>query len=721
MKTWTLLATALAFLALDTFAGACFIHSPLPVELIEDHITIDVIDQVATKQYTCTFYNPNQGSVEGGTCYMEVEPGAQIDKMTLQMEGKVIEGEILDVDTANRVFQEILARGGSPALLEFYGNGLVRAQVPRIPPMGTVTAILRYTTYLKSENGLFRMRVLNTNPKAMLKPLKRVTVTATIKSTDAIKSVYSPTHNIKVTRKDDHNVTMFMEEINYLPRTPLALYWHVADGGLGMGSIAYRDDEERGHFMLMISPSVATGEQVIPKDVVFCMDTTGSMAKDERFVQMRQALRECLGKLNRDDRFNVVTFGTDIRSLAERPIEATAKNVKAARGVVDELDAHGAASQEEALEAALGRFEDSSRPKYVVFLTDGNPGIAEEELKPTAARIRKLNRSGARIFVIGVGNEINAKLLDLIAEESGGGCEYVMPKESVSERLSDAYTKISNPVLSDLELRFEGIRVEEVYPRRMPDVFKGQQVVVFGRYLVGEQPPAGKAVLSGRVDGKSATFEYPLTFPVISPSNDFLPRIWAGRKLAHMIEQVRIDGTNDVLVKQITRLAKQYGIVTPYTSYLVSDDIISHGSPVGGDHEEAQFTSALRAEKADSRAPAGEPSGGGARAGFRGRSLRRLQQAQGLNELENLAEDSTGRTAKEVMQKVRTIGPKTFYVSDGVWYDGTFDPDSRLSVIEVKLASEAYAKLIDTLPGLARYLSLTKVVVLYRGKVYKIV
>lgn len=688
MRTIKLLCTALAIVAIDSAVSACFIHSPLPVELIEDHITIEVNDQVATKTYTCTFYNPNQGSVEGGTCYMELEPGAQIDEMTLEMDGREIQAEILEADKARQVFQEILDRGGSPALLEFYGNGLVRAQVPRIAPMGKVVAKLRYTTYLKADNGLFRMRVLNTNPKAWLKPLKRVAVEATIRSKAPIKSVYSPTHDMTVERTDDHLVKVRYEEENYLPKTPLALYWHVAEGAFGMGAISYRDDEERGYFMLMVTPGVES--EVAPKDVIFCVDASGSMRKDDRFKQMQAALRRCLGKLNPRDRFNVIAFGLDVRALAPRPVESAE-----ASEFIDGLEARGSSSLVEALEACT--FEESSRPKYIVLLTDGDPG------READAKLDELADRGARIFCIGVGNEVNVKLLDRLAERSGGACAYVMPRESVEDRLADAYEMIANPVLADVKIEFEGLRVEEVLPARAPDLFKGQQLVVFGRYLVGEAPLAGKARLSGRVAGKDVSFEYPLEFPRIETTNDFLPRIWAGRKIEHLLDAEQPD------VPTITRLAKHFGIVTPYTSYLVTDDMITHGSPVSEEFQGERLSAALVAREV-----------GGKFKSYARRGRWSGAHEAGLFYLDNLAVQSTGRTEKEVMQKVRNIGPKTFYVSDGVWYDGVYDPKLYPDVVDVTQGSDEYKALIEKLPGLARYFSLTKVVVLYRGQVYRV-
>ncbi len=696
-------------LAMHPSGDACFIHSPLPVELIEDHITIDVQDQVATKEYTCTFYNPNQGSVEGGTCYMEVEPGAQVDKMTIEIEGRQLQGKILEADAARREFQEILARGGSPALLEFYGNGLIRAQVPRIPPMGKVTAVLRYTTYLQSDNGLFRMRVLNTNPKAWLKPLKRVTVKATIKTRDPIKSVYSPTHDIQVARHDAHRVTVSLDQENYLPRTPLSLYWHVAAGELGLGSIAYRDDEERGFFMLMLSPQLQA--EPLPKQIVFCMDASGSMHKEGRFPQMKRGLQNCLDRLDRRDRFNIVTFGTDARSFEPRPIQATRENVERAKKYVGALHARGASEWEEALARALGQFGSSKEPKFVVALTDGGPALSEADLAQAVARIRGLNGSGARIFALGVGNEVNTKLLDLVCEDSGGHCDYVLPRESVEERLSDCFDRVSHPVMSDLALGFEDLKVEEVFPRRIPDLIRGRQIVVFGRYRVGESPAPGRVTLTGRVGDRIVRFEYALHLPASQLSHDFLPRVWAGRKIAHRIEEMKRHGPTKEVVEEIVRLAKQFGIVSPYTSYLVSEDIIDHGN---------SMAPGLMAQRVQGRyRDFAESNWAGDLAVEGARFERRLSWGEGLHALDELAVAASGRSAKEVMQKVRSIGPKTFYLSDGVWYDSAYDPELHPEPTRVVMGSDEFRQLLDRLPGIARYFSLTQVIVLYRGKVYR--
>jgi Ca-activated chloride channel family protein len=704
MRAATLLAIALAPLAMHSIVEGCFIHSPLPVELIEDHITIDVTDQIAVKQYTCTFFNPNAQAVVGGTCYMEVEPGAQVDKMTLQLEGKEVQAEILDSEKAKKVFQEILNRGGSPALLEFYGNGLIKADVPRIAPHGKVTAVLRYTTILKSESGLFRMQVLNTNPKAWIKPLKKVTVNATLRSQKPLKSIYSPTHSVTVVRKDDFNAQVSFEQNDYLPRTPLALYWHVAEGEVGLSVLTYRDEEERGHFMLMMSPALeAVGLKIPAKEIVFCIDTSGSMIEDERLAQVKKALQHCVSKLGAEDKFNIVTFSTEAQAMSDGLVEAGAHR-KRASAYIEKLIARGGTAIEEGLALSFGQFTNSAWPKMVVFLTDGAPTIGETDPDRLAAIARKLNASGARMFVFGVGNDVNTKLLDLLAQDHRGTCDYVLPKEDIERRVSEFYEKVASPVLSDVTIRFQDLKVEEVFPRRTPDLFKGQQIVLFGRYFVEDSTwaPEKKAIVSGKIDGREVSFEYTLSFPSQSSRNDFLPRVWAGRKVAFLLEEIRRNGTSKEMVDEVTRLAKQYGIVTPYTSYLVTQDMAPGASPSSFGYLKS------REEWGD-------------KAVLYSRRESELRDAKNGADFDAMTESSSGKSGAEIMQKMRTIGPKTFYSSGGVWYDSGYDPEKHKELIKVKLLGDDYKKLVEEQPGLARYLSLGKVVVLYRGKAYQVV
>ena len=432
--------------------------------MIEDHITIDITDNIAVKQYTCTFFNPNAQSVVGGTCYMEFEADAQIDKLTLKLGDKEVQAEMLDAEKAKKVFSEIAARGGKTALLEFYGKGLIRAEVPNIPAKGTITAVLRYTQVMKSEDGVFRMTFLNTNPKAWLKPLKKVIVDITMKSQKPIKSIYSPTHNISVTRTDDFNAKMHYEQENYLPKTPMALYWQVAAGELGVSALTYRDEDERGTFMMMVSPSIDPAKvPVIPQEVIFCIDSSGSMIEEDRLVNLQKALTYCLNHLRPEDRFNIVDFGTEARAFKEELLPATPENVKKALNHVEKLKPRGRTAIEEAVSLALGMFTDTKDARNLIFLTDGVPNEGETDTDKLADILKKRNTKNARIFAFGVGNELNTRLLDMLATDNGGSAAYVMPKEDLVTRITDLYDRIANPVLTDIKVTFQNMKVEEIY------------------------------------------------------------------------------------------------------------------------------------------------------------------------------------------------------------------------------------------------------------------
>src|SRR5262245_34220102 len=246
------LAAALAVLLSGSqMADACFMQSIQPVQVWLDHIHVDITDQVAVKTYNCTFLNPNAQAVVGGTCYMELEPGAQVDDMSVLVNGKELKAEILDVEKAKEVFNDIVKNGGSPALLEYYGNQLIQTQVPKIDPNGTVTVKLKYTTVLAKRGGVCRLQMLNTNPKTLMQPLKSAGVTVNIKSKEPIKNVFSPTHEIKFVEKEGWDISLEWKQENYLPKHPFVLYFQTAESEVGASVVAHKELDEDGAFMLM--------------------------------------------------------------------------------------------------------------------------------------------------------------------------------------------------------------------------------------------------------------------------------------------------------------------------------------------------------------------------------------------------------------------------------------------------------------------------------------
>ncbi|RKY14887.1 MAG: hypothetical protein DRP63_07795 [Planctomycetota bacterium] len=375
--------------------------------------------------------------------------------------------------------------------------------------------------------------------------------------------------------------------------------------------------------------------------------------------------------------------------------------------------------------------ERSERPFMIIFLTDGEPTAGEDDPAKILENVAKANKVRARIFVFGVGSEVNTKLLDLLAEKNHGLVDYIERTEAVNARVTNFYNKVSSPVLSELNLEILGqnkpeFEVYQMYPRELPDLFRGMQLMVVGRY----HGAGVKAVrLSGKLLGKTWEQEYEMRFPRHDESNDFVPRTWAVQRIADLLTQIRLKGEKPELKGEVVALARRFGILTPYTSYLVMEDTRSRfGRPVGPVVERPSI--ALRALKeAAWKAQEGLKKDKGTNAVREAKKLARMKQAMapaavstgGGAFVKNEAEDLERRTGVKITRFVKTIGAKTFYLIGDTWYDASYDPKKH-KPIKVKFLSDKYLELLTRRPEIAKYLSLgKKVVVVVEGKAYEIV
>ncbi|MCG8584939.1 MAG: VIT and VWA domain-containing protein [Pirellulales bacterium] len=705
-------------------ADACFVRSPQPVQVWLDHIDVKITDQVAVKTYDCTFLNPNPRAVVGGTCYMELEPGARVSDLVVVVNGKKSAAEILDVKRSNKVFTEIVETGGSPALLEYFGNQLIQTKVPNIPPRGTVTVKLQYTTVLDSRNGLVRLQMLNTNPKADLKPLKKASVRVAIDSKTPLKNVYSPTHPIKIVEDTKHDVVVEWSEVNYLPQAPFVLYYQTAKERIAASLLTHREHDEDGYFMLMLSPTIGSGNgaiddtDILPKDVVFCVDTSGSMLHNGKMQQASEALTYCLENLRDGDRFNVVDFGTGLRQFQEGTL-ATADDATRRRALryVEEMRPRGGTAIDEALKSSLEMLNQGDRLKMIVLITDGRPTIGERSPEAILKKMRDRNKQDVRVFAFGAGHDVNTRLLDFLAVDHRGEAEYVLPKENIADKISGFYDRVGSPILTDLGVEFEGIRTFDVFPRKVRDVYRGEQVILYGRFR-GE----GKRTvrLTGKAGASAWSSEYTLDFPGVTPDDrqGFVPRLWAGEMVDYLLDQIRNDGMdNTELIKEVTRLAKRHGIVTPYTSFLMVADTCNqplaqqvaafnsrNNSSIAGGLGAANWgKAAVENSWKQSRYKSGRARSGNA-------TFMYQQAADGL---------AQEKRRVQTMAAIRYVGSRTFYNSGGVWYDSRFDNTQKSKLQTVNVGDANYMKLLTEKPNSAKYLSQGNVVVNIDGQWYR--
>jgi len=471
--------------------------------------------------------------------------------------------------------------------------------------------------------------------------------------------------------------------------------------------------EEGGYFLLLAAPQYEADPSArIPKDVVFVLDTSGSMQTDRKIDQAREALRFCVSALNEDDRLNVVRFSTGVESLAEtvRPVaEARSDALEFVKG----LEARGGTNLEGALTTALGSFEVSSRPRILVLLSDGNPTVGQTNLEELQKLAKAANKVGARAFVFGVGYDVNTHFLDQLAEDNGGLSQYVRPSESIEQPVSTFFSKLSRPVLADIALDFGGVKTVDVYPQTLPDLFAGSQLLVVGRYT-----GAGSATVT--VSGSAGDAKYADEFPVHfadGPESEFVPRLWAARKIGFLLDQIRLHGGERELVDEVVALSMKFGIMTEYTSFLVEEGarVVSAGAQFGGGGYGGR--GGMPGAKGES-GPMG-PVGMGAAGGMAMDQMRRAneatagswavsqqQNAQSLRYSEqapnNRYRDEQGQ--EQQIAGVKYIAGRAFYFRNGRWEDANYREGLKLA--QVQNYSNAQFALAAAAPILNQYMSL---------------
>jgi Ca-activated chloride channel family protein len=561
-------------------AGAARAHGLLipeeksvpPLAMLNHKVAIQIDDQVALTRVEQTFRNHTDRPLEA-TYVFPVPKGAGVNKFTMWVDGKETKGEMIEAKKARDIYTSIVRRTQDPGLLEYIGQDLLQMKVFPIPPRGDQRVALSFSAVAAKEGNLVEyVYPLKTDGKST-RTLESFSITATIKSQHNVTNVYSPTHAITLKRVNDKEVDVTFDRNQGLLDKDFQLFYATGDKDVGLTALAHRPvSSEKGYFTLLITPRVEIPKEYqVPRDLVLVLDTSGSM-RGPKMEQARKALKYVLDNLSSRDRFGLINFATTVNRYEDKLLEASSEQIARAKKWVEELDASGGTAINDALASALElRTKDEGRSFTVVFFTDGQPTIGETDPEKILRNTISRNTANTRIFTFGVGDDVNATMLDQLADRTRALSTYVRPAEDIENKVSSLYGKISNPVLTNLKLTATNdIRFSEVYPAELPDLFHGSQLVVLGRYS-GKGPAAIR--LTGLVGKETREFVYELTFPdKTGDEREFVEHLWARRKVGYLLDQIRANGEKKELVDEMVVLAKKYGIATPYTSYLVVPD-----------------------------------------------------------------------------------------------------------------------------------------------------
>ena len=696
-----------------------------PLEVQEQKVSIMVTDQIAETTVRQVFYNPNRSRLEGHFIF-PVPKGAVLTDFRMDINGKMQKAELLKAEKARKIYEDIVRNAQDPALLEYAEHDLYKVRIFPIEPNSTKRTRVTYKQVLKKDSGLVTYKYPLNTGKYSAKPIKTLSMKMEIESQTPLKSIYSPSHEVEIKRDGAKKAVIGYEQKNVLPENNLAIYFTPQKTELGLNLLTHRPDpDEDGYFLLLLSPGIdVKQEKVVEKDVAFVLDTSGSMA-GKKIEQAKKALEFCLHNLNDGDRFEVVRFSTEAETLFSELKEVSDKSRKKALKFVGGLKPIGGTAINDALATTLKlRPEKSKRPFVVIFLTDGRPTVGITGEKQIVQNVKD-EAGKTRVFCFGIGNDVNTHLLDKITESTRAFSQYVLPSEDIEVKVSQFYTKINEPVLADPDVVVSWeANLKQFYPAPLPDVFKGDQMVVVGRY---SGKGKGDLLLAGMVNGKQVKMEYPVEFQAESDEHDFIPRLWATRRVGYLLDQIRLHGENKELKEEVTMLAKKYGIVTPFTAYLILEDdrinnVAVNRRLLGGIDRDA---GAVRALEENLKSLKMDKSGAGAVAAARAQQY--LLQAKASNSGLTMSNtEAAGSTAKpgasapavnyftgagggQVQRNIRFVAGRSFYQNGTCWIDAEVQAlKKQTKKIRIKFGSKAYFKLVAEKPSAWKWISLGK-------------
>jgi Ca-activated chloride channel family protein len=656
---------------------------PVPVNpnviRVSSDVRTTIEGRVARVEVEERFRN-NGGAIAEGS-YLYPLPGeAVFQNFSLWMGEQELRGEMMNAEQARGIYEEIVRRQKDPALLSLAGHGLVRAQVFPIQPGETRKVVLRYTQLLDRAGDALRVRYA-----LGVRGDKSGTWRLTVPDEEEFGVPYSPTHSL-TTRRDGGRLEISLETRE---GGDIDLFLPLRRGLVGATVVTHAPGGEDGYAMLLIAPAAGEEGSVVPRDLSFVVDVSGSMS-GQKLDQAKGALRQALASLRPGDRFRLVAFSSGVRHFRDGWAPATQEALREARAFVDNLQADGGTNIAGALDAVLGTSVPESRLPIILFLTDGIPSVGEQQ--PDRIASQAAGRIGrARVFTVGIGHDVNTYLLDRLAREGRGAAEYVAPEASVEVAVGNMLNKLRRPALVNLRIVETPVRLVDMSPAQLPDLFFGEELVVFTRYHGNGR---GAVVIEGERNGRRERFTAEADFRTTASDNEYIARLWASRRIGDLTRQIRIEGQSDALIREVRELGLRHGILTEYTSYLVQEP----GMVAARDDRRQPVVDRANALGA-SMAPAAQTGEA---------AFRRAEESGKLSQARTLADaDAAVEKKAEALlgssKDLRRVGGRVFTEVEGIWTD--VNHRDSLRIVSVAPFSKAYFAIARALPELKQSLA----------------
>lgn len=720
-------------------------------------------DRVVHYEVTETFVNRGPRLAEADYVF-PLPGGAAFQDLQLSINGELVAGEALNAHDARGVYEEIVRRLRDPALVEWMGTGMLRARIFPLAPGEVKKVVVRFQTVAQREGDAIRIDYVGAgapDPRAaggipvgyLIDP--RATrrngtggtdegadtgpdgtpasfFTLTYRAADGFGTPYSPTHALTAARDGDRRSV----RIDGSTRDVTILLPITHSSAAAVTMLPYATGDGPGFALITVAPPAV---HVAPtaRDLTFVLDVSGSMS-GRKLEQARAAGRQMLATLTPRDRFRLIDFSTDVRTFRDQFETATPEHLRDAERYLDQLEAEGSTNIEAALLAALTvppedgtTPPDGTRLPLTLFITDGEPTIGQRSAPALVSQaVAVLGRT--RLFTFGLGGDVNSSLLEQLALQGHGTAQFVRPDESVERAVSLVASRLTNPVITDVSVTADGVRLTRILPGLPVDLFAGQDLVLLARYQ-GSGP--SQLHFTGHTANGPVSWSSAVTFPERERANPFVARLWATQQIGYLEAERHRVGASPELDAELASLGERYGIPTELTSYLVREPATTaNGQPVPAPPMQfgqamSQDGQRLARKSSGAAAPTmvGAPTvaaqlggpvdqiardrlSGGRREAYLDAKQASVQRATITLSADSAAPSSgmasgvagVGQAGGTVVTtaSVRHIGERTFVRRDSVWADTRYQETAGLRVVRVQAFSDAYFALAQLVPDL---------------------
>jgi len=716
LKTWDCHVSAGGFVVIESKKKVECAHCPGIVKytlpLSQFSIQADIENEQATTNISQQFINPIKKRC-AGRYYFPVNV-SQEKYPAFFVDEQVVVPVRSSVEESKAMLKQLVIDQGDPSLLTYWGQALYHFPIENLGEDDSVTVKIKYKEELQKEGESWIYEVpIDVYAQNRLS-VGETLVDIKITNDQLLTNIFSPTFPVASFRKNGHEGIVEMNSNGFSPKDNFKLFITTADEDLSTSVLGYESPKDSlGFFYINVTPALELKRlSVMDKDITFILDCSGSM-KGNKIKQAKDALIFCLQNLNKGDRFNVINFSERAHSIFDNLVRADSANVYQAIVYVNEMIPSGSTNVSAALNKAFLSKHNPTRPAMIVFIADGKPTAGITKVNDLLSKIKEENHNDTKIFTFGIGDDLNARLLDSMAEITGGYCSYISSWEDISLRIRQFYRKVSSPILTDVSISFINGKEVSAYPSELEDLSLGNPLMIYGTYK-NEQPT--RLLIRGKFKGIPQEFDFPIEIKP-SASNDYLAQLWASKRVGSLLVKMKQEGVNQADKNEIAKLSRAHGLLTPLTIHLLEETRLT---PVNRQYltsdllikNKRLFQQMLKTEE-------------GATGVLSSRMLNQFVSAPstGINTdfFQKYNTSILEEEAVDMAQQSKWIKGQVFYNTSTGWEQDDLKMDGK-EVITITFASDAYFELLNQLPETKHFLALgVPTTFVFEGKQYEVV